>query len=384
MNTVFQKKQVQTRGVLIQSSMEAAMGNPSPDALVSHEKAGYRIRRFVKGFVSTDAGPVPQIKTQIQSADRWSAVKARLGINRDNYKVSPGLYCVGNPDRGAEVLVTANFKLTFDHLRSALSGIDAWILVLDTRGINVWCAAGKGTFSTAELVWRIKATGLEKVVSHRNVIVPQLGATGVSATAVKKQSGFTVVYGPVRAGDIPRFLKENKKACRKMRQVTFSFVDRLVLTPVELKLILKPALVACLIAFSISGIGPGFYSLSSAGARGPVLLAFLLAGILSGAFITPVMLPFIPFKSFAGKGILTGTVIGGLVMAVFPEMVRNATAAFSLVPVTALVSSYLAMNFTGATPFTSPSGVEKEMKRFIPVQALGLLSAVVLWIYTAF
>ena len=236
------KNQIQTQGVLIQSSMDAAMGNPPRDTLHSFEKPGYRICRFVKGFVNTDAGPVPQVKTHMEGVDRLSAVKVRLGIRRDNYKIAPGLYCVGNPDRDSEVLATANFKLTFDHLRSTLSDINAWVLVLDTRGINVWCAASKGTFSTDELVRRIKSSRLDKIVSHRNVIVPQLGATGVSATDVKKQSGFAVVYGPVRADDIPEFLKNNKQASRKMRQVAFSFIDRLVLTPVELKLVFKPAL----------------------------------------------------------------------------------------------------------------------------------------------
>ena len=84
------------------------------------------------------------------------------------------------------MLVTGNFKLSFDHLRKNLNGINAWILVLDTHGINVWCAAGKGTFSTKELVKRIKEVCLEKIVDHKRVIVPQLGATGVSSGQTKK------------------------------------------------------------------------------------------------------------------------------------------------------------------------------------------------------
>ena len=82
---------------------------------------------------------------------------------------------------------------------SALAGVDAWILVLDTKGINVWCAAGKGTFGTGELVHRIGSVGLAGIVSHRKIIVPQLGAPGVSWPEVLRRSGFTVEYGPVRA-----------------------------------------------------------------------------------------------------------------------------------------------------------------------------------------
>ena len=123
-----------------------------------------------------------------------------------NYKVDPGLYALGCPDDKSPVLISANYKLSFDTLRSALKGRHLWILVLDTDGVNVWCAAGKGTFSTAELVRRIEFSRLEEVVSHRRLIVPQLAAPGVAAHEVKKLSGFKVTYGPIRAADLPAFI----------------------------------------------------------------------------------------------------------------------------------------------------------------------------------
>jgi len=98
--------------------------------------------------------------------------KARWGIGRMNFIVEPGLYSLGKPDKNSPVLVSANYKMSFDKLRKELKGIDAWILVLDTKGINVWCAAGKGTFGTQELLNRIAIVQLEKVVSHRTVIFP--------------------------------------------------------------------------------------------------------------------------------------------------------------------------------------------------------------------
>ena len=84
-----------------------------------------------------------------------------------SYKISPGLYAVGNPDHTSPVLVSANYKLTFDKMRKELSELDCWLLILDTKGINVWCAAGKGTFGTNELVRRISKTRLSKIVSHK-------------------------------------------------------------------------------------------------------------------------------------------------------------------------------------------------------------------------
>ena len=125
------------------------------------------------------------------------------------------------PMTDSPVLVTANYKMSFDCLREALPGRNAWILVLDTEGINVWCAAGKGTFGTEELLRRIAASGLKEVVKHRDLILPQLGAPGVSAHLVRKQSGFKVHYGPILARDAAAYLDAGLRATAAMRRKTF-------------------------------------------------------------------------------------------------------------------------------------------------------------------
>ena len=131
--------------------------------------------------MENDSGNIPRVSSKLAFADRLGGLLVRLGYRRRSYRVEPGLYRVGSPAAVSPVLVTANYKLTFDKVRACLDGIDAWLLVLDTKGINVWCAAGKGTFGTKELTERIAATDLKNVVSHRRLILPQLGATGVSA-----------------------------------------------------------------------------------------------------------------------------------------------------------------------------------------------------------
>lgn len=136
---------------------------------------------WIVGSITTAVGNIPVVETNLRFSDTMGSWKARWGIRRMNYRVQPRLYAVGSPTITSPVFVTANYKMSFDRLRSQLGGIDGWILVLDTKGINVWCAAGKGTFGTDELVRRIAITGLENVVTHRRLIVPQLGATGVSA-----------------------------------------------------------------------------------------------------------------------------------------------------------------------------------------------------------
>ncbi len=352
--------------------------------LAVYEKAGYDLCRHVDRFIDTHAGPVPVIRRDLDKWDRLSTISVRCGIRRHRYTVSPGLYAIGSPDDSSEVLVTANFKLTFDHLRSGIGGVSAWILVLDTNGVNVWCAAGKKTFSTRELVHRIQAVSLQKVVTHNRVIVPQLGATGVSARHVKKQSDFRVVYGPVRAEDIPAFLNSGRKADRLMRQITFSLFERFVLTPVEFRMALKHAGIAAIVLLIFSGIGPGAFSVHRAWERGLVSLIALATGLVSGAILTPVLLPFIPSRKFAFKGILMGSLCALLLVPVIFPGVGSITGTAALCLFSVMVSSHLAMNFTGATPFTSPSGVEKEMKQFLPVQLAGVLAAAAVWIYSAF
>ena len=174
---------------------------------------------WMTGQIKTAIGMVPIVSTDLTCRDRLGSWKARWGIGRMGYKISPGLYAIGNPEADSPVLVSANYKMGFDRLRQELGGLNLWILVLDTKGINVWCAAGKGTFGTQELVERITQVRLAEVVTHRTVILPQLGAVGVAAHEVLKLSGFKVVYGPVRASDLPAFLKAGMKASSAMREV---------------------------------------------------------------------------------------------------------------------------------------------------------------------
>ena len=383
------KNTLSTSGVTLMPAMnEKKDKNPvselRSDPMAVHEKPGYSLCPYVADFIATDAGPVPRIKTKLSAQDRWSTIRVRCGIGRYRYTVTPGLYGIGHPDKTSQILVTANFKLTFDHLRRELSSLNAWILVLDTKGINVWCAAGKGTFSTQELVNRIKRAALDKIVDHKRVIVPQLGAVGICAQTVKKESGFRVVYGPVRAEDIILFLKNGRKATPPMRAVTFTFLERIILTPVELQILLKPTLIATLILFILSGMGPGIFSFSSAGYRGILALAAMVTGILSGAVITPALLPYIPGREFALKGAIIGCLTGMTMLGVMPWDTQALGAGLALFLFCLTISSFLAMNFTGTTPFTSPSGVEKEMKRYIPVQLICLTLSAGLWVYSAF
>ncbi|WP_305045271.1 mercury methylation corrinoid protein HgcA [Geoalkalibacter sp.] len=346
------------------------------------ELPGYRPCPFVLGFLDTPAGPVPQVATRLTWSDHLGRWQMRWGIGRMRYRIAPGLYAVGRPDAEAPVLVTANYKLSFDSLRRELGGRDLWILVLETQGINVWCAAGKGSFGTEELARRVEAVGLDRLVVHRRLILPQLGAVGVAAHRVKKACGFQVIYGPVRAADLPVLLDHGEKALTPtMRRVTFTTGERLALTPVELANMGKTLAWTAMVLLLLGGIGPGIFSLSAALSRGGAALGAALVGFLGGAVITPALLPWLPWRAFAAKGALVGASLGlmlGLVCA------ASGPNFLALILGLGAASSWCAMNFTGSTPFTSPSGVEKEMRRAIPLQAGAMLAAGALWVAGAF
>ena len=258
-----------------------------------------------------------------------------------------------------------SFHLTT--LRKNLSGENGWILVLDTKGVNVWCAAGKGTFGTKELVNRIRLVSLDKVVNHKSLILPQLGATGVAAHKVKEETGFNVQYGPVRASDIKKFIHNGYRADKEMRRVTFGFKDRIKLIPNDFMYGKYYLLGAMAVFFLISGLSRAGISYKDfSGEGGPAILKVFLAYI-SGIVITPMFLPYFPARKFSLKGFYAGGVIF-LILLLLKFTGRNIFEIISWFLIMTAISSFLAMNFTGSSTYTSLSGVKKEMKISVPFQ----------------
>jgi len=306
----------------------------------------------------------------LTAQDRWDHFLARVGVRRGEHRKNPGLYSFGNPSPNSPVFVTANYTLSFDALRSSLLGIDGYILVLDTQGVNVWCAAGKGTFGTTEIVRRVIATRLGEVVTHRKLILPQLGAPGVAAHEVKKLTGFWVEYGPVRAAGLPEYLKTHK-ATPEMRRVEFPLRDRAVLVPVDIVQTFLPTLLAAVILFFVGGW------VSSLAA---------VTAVFAGIVLFPILLPWLPTHNFSTKGVFLGA-LAALPFALSPflrhpgwvwwHQVGQALEFLLAMPA---VTAFLSLNFTGSSTFTSRTGVKREMFTYIPGMAwtfgIGILLAV--------
>jgi hypothetical protein len=344
---------------------------------VAGEKAGLKAWHFVQDWQSTAVGLVPRISSTWKLSDTTRAVLVRLGLGRDSYRLSPGLYALGAPEENSPVLVTCNFKLTFDILRRELAGRSFWLLVVETYGINVWCAAGKQSFSTEEVARQVKGSGLDRVVSHRTLILPQLAGPGVAAYRLRKLCGFSGVFGPVHIRDLPSFIDAGLEASSDMRRVEFPLGQRLMVALVEIygaRKLLLWVLLACLL---LAMVGPA--GLDPVGILKSWLGAFatVVTGFVTGGFLVPAFLRRIPLRAFAAKGLLTGAVTGLLPAAL---LAGSWPQAFAQIMACSAFASWFAMHYTGSTPFTSLSGVDKEMRLFMPVQGGLLIISITVWL----
>lgn len=334
---------------------------------------------YIIDEVVTSTGKIPKIATELTNRDEFGAIKVRLGIGRMTYTVDPGLYAVGNPDENALVLVTANYKLTFDTVRKNLAGMNLWLLVLDTKGVNVWCAAGKGTFGTVELLNRMAKTRLSDVVKHRTIILPQLGAPGISAHDITKQTGFKVVYGPVRAEDVKAFIAADLQATPAMRTVQFITADRFKLTPLELMYAIKllPLIFSAMFLLNLINARP----------FGATEVYSYLGALISGCVLTPILLPWVPGKAFSFKGWQVGLLWTGFVLYM-NQWTHSTTISLwqgiGYLLILPSVSAYYAMNFTGSSTYTSLSGVMKEMRLAVPPIAVSISIGTIIIVLSSF
>ncbi len=308
-------------------------------------------------------------------SDYLGSLKSRLGIRRNRYKMEPGLYSIGKPDGDSPVIVTANYKMSVDHLRRAVKTLSAWIMVLDTKGINVWCAAGKGTFGTDELINRINTTGLSDIVSHRRLVLPQLGAPGIIPAEVKRETGFNVKYGPVEAGDLPEYIENGYKASERMRRKRFPLNERLAVSLTHFSQGLLPSLAIGIFLFLMDLVF--FYTTGMNILESLVINTLIAVGALfSGSLLAGALLPILPGRAFSLKGLSLGAVFGFfiyLILAgVFPAQSILYISGKILLLLIWIV--FQVLNLTGSSTYTSLSGVQKEMAISIPLMIIGAVA----------
>jgi hypothetical protein len=226
-------------------------------------------------------------------------------------------------------------------------------------------------------------SGLSRIVSHHRLILPQLGAPGVAAHQVHEATGFRVRYGPVRAADLPAFLDARLKASDDMRRVRFGLRDRVVLIPVEIVMGGAYAIGIAAAFLLLGGVNSSGYSLAALQARG-IPSALMIAGsFLAATVLGPALLPWLPGRAFAVKGAALGLglvaallVAGPPAAALFGSRLHPVAWAF----LSPALTSFIVMNFTGSSTFTSLSGVLLEMRYAVPLQIAGAVTGVAFWV----
>ena len=108
----------------------------------------------------------------------------------------------------------------------ALRSVDCYLLVAPAGGIDVWCAAGGGKFSIDSIISILKTSNVAGLVDHRRLILPQLCANGINLFDVRRRTGWSAVFGPVNADDIPAYL-QGRRRTEPMMRVTYSLKERL-------------------------------------------------------------------------------------------------------------------------------------------------------------
>jgi NAD-dependent dihydropyrimidine dehydrogenase PreA subunit len=143
------------------------------------------------------------------------------------HRATPGLIPIGAPDAQSPVLLTGNYTVTVRRLKHALAGRRVWLLSANSKGINVWCAAGGGYLTHHDVIAALRTSGVAERVAHRRLILPQLAATGVEGRRVSEATGWSTQWGPARLEDLPAFLDRGGPVHASERTMRFPLWERL-------------------------------------------------------------------------------------------------------------------------------------------------------------
>ena len=124
----------------------------------------------------------------------------------DRVPIEPGIYKSGNPNSKSPIIVTANYEYTYIKLMRDLQGIDAWVLCLDSNGINVWCAARGDDFGNKQLLEAIEATDI--ITFERTIHITNSPSHHMIATLFK-----TINESKIAIIGIKKIFRNKKVVC---------------------------------------------------------------------------------------------------------------------------------------------------------------------------
>jgi NAD-dependent dihydropyrimidine dehydrogenase PreA subunit len=259
-----------------------------------------------------------------------------------------GLRKIGNPGPDSPVVLTGNYTLTVRRLVEVLAGRDAWLLVANSHGINVWCAAGGGHLTHHDVIAVLRSSGIGDQVHHRRLVLPQLAATGVERRLVRSATGWAPRWGPARLEDLPEFLDRQQRPKKRHRLMRFPLCERL-------EMALTWALPMALVAFFVLSL----------------LVEVKVAAVTAGVIVLGVGAVFAVLRWLPATGGRRWLTYGGLAVVTFAAGGGGLVALgdarsptlLSLGGACALAAGVLSLDLTGTTPWY-PGTINSFHNRF--------------------
>jgi hypothetical protein len=291
----------------------------------------------------------------------------------DRVPIEPGMYKSGNPNNNSPIIVTANYEYTYIKLMRDLQGIDAWVLCLDSNGINVWCAARGDDFGNKQMLEALEATDIRVVSDKKTLILPQLSAGGVAIPQLPEKFPFKVKYGPVWSKDLKQFLSERpvrKPDSMKLARFTLSHRVRAGITHTTFlfrKIFLIP-IIAILLSFIALNNGAIIWWL------GELVIWIILSNVIISIFF--------PLSKFTHKFIVKAVFFGcfsiffiGAISWIFHSSYLYLLLNFVIY---FWITFFSTMSFSGYTMSTSPKDIQAEYPVFRKINLTLIISVVIL------
>jgi len=319
----------------------------------------------------------PPSKKFIGIGSQFRIFRCTLTGQVDRVPIEPGIYRSGNPTKNSPIIVTANYDFTYIKVMRNIRHIDAWVLCVDSNGINVWCAARGNDFGNDQLLEAVEATGIQKFTEKKTLILPQLSAGGVSIPQLPKKSvkfPFKVKFGPIWSKQIPEYLEENpSKKPDFMKLAKFSLSHRMRALVTHTTFLLRKVFLLPIVGFLV------IFLIMLIWINKLAWIGEFISWIIISNALIAIFFPLSNFtRTFTKKGIffgfLTSIVLGGMTWLLHMSLI------FILLNVVIFfwIAFFSTMSFSGYTMATSPREIQKEYPRFKKINKFLLITGTVL------
>jgi acetyl-CoA decarbonylase/synthase complex subunit gamma len=308
-----------------------------------------RQREFL--FQASEISPKGQpLAAGSRPLDYIKAFLSWLFLFNKLFCVNPGLYYIGRRKNDSPLLVTCNNFLTVFLLARRIGDRSVCLLVIDTDGINVWCSAGEGKFSSSEIIDKAQRVGLIRKGQQVKMIVPKLCLPGVRLSDLR-DAGIDPVIGPIYACRLPQYLDRGILEDRADDRINFGLQSR--------------CFTALPTAFQFFFWFLGVYVVTF------WFFDYSIIWVATAlAFLYPILFPYLPGKLFAVKGISLGVIASVMAIAHYVVLGFNLQLILFWLLFTFATSIFAGLSFTGNSPVSNYDKVRAETAIFLPVVVL--------------